>query len=353
MTNGLIEIEVNGEKKLGKKCRRCGEVKPLDEFHKQKEGLGGRRPDCKNCRAGGESKWERSELLKIEVDGKLVDAKKCTGCGEIKPLNQFRKRQTGVGGRASKCKLCNIGREPKRKRPDIVQIKVNGVTVDAKECTQCGVIKPLEEFYKQQGLPGGRRHDCKECRIKYSRKHYQDNPEYYIETNRRWLQLHPEKHVEFYQRRRARKNGLPDDMTDRRWEEILKEDFNGACALLGETENVHMEHFIPVSIGHGGTVEGNVYPMSGSLNHSKNAFNPFEWIKRKDIQEKVSMERWNALVEYLADKNGLTVEEFEEYTYWCFDNPRTPEQAAEDTANGITSLDLWRRAKKLLTNEQM
>ena len=35
---------------MSKTCTKCGETKPLDDFHRHKTGAGGRRPDCKECR---------------------------------------------------------------------------------------------------------------------------------------------------------------------------------------------------------------------------------------------------------------------------------------------------------------
>ena len=37
---------------MSKTCTKCGETKPLDDFHRDKTGAGGRRPDCKECRRG-------------------------------------------------------------------------------------------------------------------------------------------------------------------------------------------------------------------------------------------------------------------------------------------------------------
>ena len=34
---------------MSKACTKCGETKPLDDFHRDKTGAGGRRPDCKEC----------------------------------------------------------------------------------------------------------------------------------------------------------------------------------------------------------------------------------------------------------------------------------------------------------------
>ena len=34
---------------MSKTCTKCGETKSLDDFHRDKTGVGGRRPDCKEC----------------------------------------------------------------------------------------------------------------------------------------------------------------------------------------------------------------------------------------------------------------------------------------------------------------
>jgi hypothetical protein len=40
-----------------KRCRRCGEDKPLDEFYAEKSGRDGRRPECKACTAAQRKQW--------------------------------------------------------------------------------------------------------------------------------------------------------------------------------------------------------------------------------------------------------------------------------------------------------
>ena len=40
-----------------KRCTKCGEVKPLDEFHRQTATRDGRRPDCKACTAARRRTW--------------------------------------------------------------------------------------------------------------------------------------------------------------------------------------------------------------------------------------------------------------------------------------------------------
>lgn len=212
---------------------------------------------------------------------------------------------------------------------DIVSLTLGSETIKVKRCTKCCMIKPLSEFGRDQKGKDGYRYHCKSCKA---------------ESHARYRKENPDKVMVYQQRRRARKEGLPDDLTDEEWEQILS-DFNERCALTGEKEDVDAEHFIPLAIHRGGTYVGNMFPMTGVLNSSKWMRNPFEWIKRPEVKEQVPAERWNALIEYLASQNGLTVDEFKDFVYWCFDNPRTLEQAKNDTKKGITSLDLWRKAR--------
>ena len=48
-----------------------------------------------------------------------------------------------------------------------------------KKCSVCGELRPLSEFAINRTRKDGHASDCKACRKKYRNKHYQDNKEYY------------------------------------------------------------------------------------------------------------------------------------------------------------------------------
>lgn len=48
------------------------------------------------------------------------------------------------------------------------------VTPDAKKCSKCGEVKPLEQFSKSRGKPGT---VCKLCNAQYQKEYYQKNAE--------------------------------------------------------------------------------------------------------------------------------------------------------------------------------
>lgn len=52
---------------MTKQCTKCGEVKPLDAFGKDKSCSGGRRPDCRLCRS-------RQEHARIAANRAKYDA---------------------------------------------------------------------------------------------------------------------------------------------------------------------------------------------------------------------------------------------------------------------------------------
>lgn len=49
-----------------KTCKRCGETKPLEDFHAHRDGIGGRRPECKACRKSDSRAYREANLARIQ-----------------------------------------------------------------------------------------------------------------------------------------------------------------------------------------------------------------------------------------------------------------------------------------------
>ena len=71
MEKRLVMLTVNGVEVQAKKCLKCENIKALEEFSKQKLGLGGRRSRCKVCQKEDQSrtpekgrKWTESKIKK-------------------------------------------------------------------------------------------------------------------------------------------------------------------------------------------------------------------------------------------------------------------------------------------------
>lgn len=98
-----------------KRCTVCGEIKPLEEFHKDKRRKDGCRARCKDCRhsveykykkKGRESKYglSRAELARL----KRKQEKKCLICGSIEYLVIDHSHKHGHV-RGLLCSKCNKG----------------------------------------------------------------------------------------------------------------------------------------------------------------------------------------------------------------------------------------------------
>lgn len=218
-----------------------------------------------------------------------------------------------------------------RKRVELAKLMVDGGEVDAKACGRCAEVKPLVDFHTSNHGPHGRVTNCKACAAEYARIYYEDNRERlshvyrsYRERNaekvasrkRAWGQRNPDKVGNAVARYKCRKQALPNSLTPEQECDILI-DFGGRCALTGGTESVHIDHWIALSTGKGGTVRGNILPLCKSINSSKHTQNPFIWIARRPD---ISIERFNYAVQYLARQSGMGIDEFRRYTYECYDS---------------------------------
>lgn len=48
-----------------KTCKKCGETKPLDQFHDDKSKPGGKRAECKPCKNAQNRAYQKSEAGKV------------------------------------------------------------------------------------------------------------------------------------------------------------------------------------------------------------------------------------------------------------------------------------------------
>lgn len=167
-------------------------------------------------------------------------------------------------------------------------------------------------------------------------------------TNYRGINI-PRKALRIYgYNRNAIEKLLPKEIKNNKscaiWAKIQK-DFGYGCAITG-IENYDFEHFIPIHTGHGGAYEGNIIPMQAYLNSTKGNKNPFYWFRElQSRRPSLSLKRWDNLIEYLAKKHGLSVEDYFEFVNWCFTNPRTIEQLQ---LFNTPSIELWKRSKTII-----
>lgn len=87
----------------------------------------------------------------------------CTGCGDDKPLNAYRRDHMKPGGYDTRCKECaSRAAEPRKARNRAFRLErlAEGFI---KQCTKCGASKPVAEFPSDDFIAGGSKHHCRAC----------------------------------------------------------------------------------------------------------------------------------------------------------------------------------------------
>ena len=202
------------------------------------------------------------------------------------------------------------GLTEKRNKAGVKYLENRLNEVVAKECTKCLEMKLLSSFAKK--IPGfaDRKSSCRDC-----------------------LRLH---RMSSRLRRRDKQYGVVSRVTDEDIKKVLG-NFDYKCPLTG-SEDFHIDHVIPVSLGIVGGEYGNIIPLKEDLNLVKGNSNIFEWFADNRERFGLSQRKFDELIEYLADINEMTIEEYEEYVRWCHDNPRTIDEIkAEETSNDDAS----------------
>ena len=236
----------------------------------------------------------RKNLKYIETVNGNVLSRECSICREMKSITSFNKRTGGFAGHKTYCKTC-ASESFKRWREDNIE----------KEKER------RRDYYIEN----------REIEIRNAKIYVEMNRDKVAETKRRWKVNNRELHALSEQRRRTRKSKLPCNFTAKDLESLLRK-FDNSCALTGRKDNLQIDHIIPLATGHGGTIYGNMAPLTGVLNSSKNDANIFEWFEANRRRFELSQDKFDRLIDFLAEANDMTVEEYRDYVYWCHKNPQ-------------------------------
>ncbi|DBA83718.1 TPA: hypothetical protein ACH3X1_006255 [Trebouxia sp. C0004] len=161
--SGNYEVSV-----VDKHCRACGQVKPSEDFPRNRMNKDGLHSYCKPCQNAKCAQYQRNSLAAKQEGRPVVEApvdvtlpeeaftthKECKACHEVKPLAEYYRSVTNRDGLVSKCKRCMAQSN---------QRKVTEPTVGEKQCSECGQHKPASHFYKNRTNKDGLFGKCKLC----------------------------------------------------------------------------------------------------------------------------------------------------------------------------------------------
>ena len=270
----------------------------------------------------------------------MEQTKKCKKCGEVKPLDEFYKYKRMKDGHFNKCKECCLKDQQEYEQSD------KGKKVKQKY-NQSDKGKKAQQKYRQsdkgkKALQEYRQSDKgKKTQQKALQKYFQSDKG--KKTIQEYRQSDKGKEVKkaHQANRRAMKSALPHSNSSDEWLEVVQK-YDNKCPVTGSDE-FDFEHFMSLNWGHGGSLKNNIYPLEHSLNIRKSTKNPFKWIKELTPQQQ---DKYRKVIHNLAEENGLTYKEFEQFVNWCEKNKRTVEQVKADNERGLTSIDLWKQSLK-------
>ena len=218
-----------------------------------------------------------------------------------------------------------------RKVIEIETREIDGIPVEGKTCCKCKAFKATSQYGKDKTRLTGLAPRCKQCEsdnsrkyrtknkdkvAEYNRSYYEDNKQYFADIQRRKRRENKAVYNLYKQTRRARKKKLPDTLTGEQLAQI-EQRFGDRCALSGDRD-YELDHFIALATDNGGTTYENMIPLSRKLNASKGDRNPFVWFERNKRRFNLSESRFVDLVDYLAEINGMSTDEYTQHVNACY-----------------------------------
>jgi 5-methylcytosine-specific restriction endonuclease McrA len=179
------------------------------------------------------------------------EVRKCTWCGEYKPIDGFWK----------KCRYCkDCG---KKDRKEHYQNNKDSFIERAKEWAKNNIDKRREiaRDYVSRN---------KEKVSKYSKEWNEKNPGKKTEALKRWRKQNPEKVRVQKTNRRALEFGAEGNFTEAEWLSLV-EKYEHKCLRCGRDDvKLTHDHVIPLSLGGSNSID-NIQPLCYSCNSSKSA----------------------------------------------------------------------------------
>lgn len=159
-----------------KTCRKCGRELPKESFAKNAGAPDGLQSTCRECAAAAFKAWqdkqkEKKNPMKEEQEMETpAQTKRCPKCGQNLPLDEFYIKN---GKPHYMCKSCvkkyNVEHARKIKAAKAEAAQKAGV----KTCKTCGRELPLDAFGGHAKTPDGKATVCLECMREKIRKIHQ------------------------------------------------------------------------------------------------------------------------------------------------------------------------------------
>ena len=181
-------------------------------------------------------------------------SKKCSKCGKIKPVGDFRYRTDKPKYLNSWCNKCLSNNANKWNNSHLKKVKQH-------QKTWHNDHPEYRSKYRSMNID----------KVNGNAKNWRENHQKELpQINRRYYLSHKEKCLLNRQNRRAREKSAPGTITQKQWEDIKKK-YGYKCLVPGCDETkITLDHVVPLKLGGTHTID-NVQPLCKHHNSSKGA----------------------------------------------------------------------------------
>ena len=208
-----------------KQCKTCDQVKPIAEFRRDPRCADGYRYSCEACI----EQAHYSRYYKRGEQGEQL--KRCETCGELKSVNEFPKDSKQMGGYRHSCKTCHKRKaESRAKKTQADYRQYYEQDKHLKRCSTCGELKPVSEFYRHHEKPDGYEYSCKVCRKVTAKARSEEIQAYH----RRWYEENRQDVLNYSKRKYDQRRQWLDEYKREKGCEFCGED-DSNCLILHHT----------------------------------------------------------------------------------------------------------------------
>ena len=169
----MAEESVPQAEVLVKRCPRCKKNVPAKNFSFHRGTSDGLNWCCKPCavkylRDKMKSRTPK-ELLRIKRLRR--NPKRCSKCGETKPGNEYYRSMSAYDMRSCYCKSCTSLYSANIRNRNKAENRNRAIAIPGKTCTGCRQWKPKKNFHRMSSSGDGLNYRCSKCT-----GHYRSSP---------------------------------------------------------------------------------------------------------------------------------------------------------------------------------
>lgn len=177
-----------------KKCKGCEDEKPIDEFGNDKQAVDGKTSKCKECRNNNTTKYKQVNKKKTSEYNKKYSNEHKELKSELNKKNYEKK----------KIVILDNDEDEEEDEDDTKDNKLEIVDGISKKCSMCEKIKLLNEFGNR--TPSGNKYkdgydyNCKECMSELKKNWKDKNKDHVSEYNEKYRKENKEKVKAYYKK---------------------------------------------------------------------------------------------------------------------------------------------------------